>query len=79
MPRINSFPPDEYSTIHVSTKYRIFSFFSVSNLFSCLPVVEPEVVASLEVDGDSGVWIVLQVHGQHLLGHVVVVLDNINV
>ena len=51
---------------------------SVSNLFSCLPVVEPEVVASFEVDGDSGVWIVLQVDGQHLLGHVVVVLDNIN-
>lgn len=39
----------------------------------CLAVVEPEVVAGLEVQSNSGVRDALQVHGQHLLGHVIVV------
>lgn len=40
---------------------------------SGLAIVEPEVVAGLEVEGDRGVRHALQVHSQHLLGHVVVV------
>lgn len=40
---------------------------------SCLAIVESEVVAGLEVEGNSGVWYALQVHGQHLLGHIIVV------
>lgn len=40
---------------------------------SCLAIVESEVVAGLEVEGNSGVGHALQVHGQNLLGHVVVV------
>lgn len=42
-------------------------------LFCRLAIVKPEVVASLEVDGDGGVWVVLEVDGQHLLRHIVVV------
>lgn len=40
---------------------------------SCLAIVESEVVAGLEVEGNSGVGYALQVHGQHLLGHIIVV------
>lgn len=40
---------------------------------SCLAVVESEVVACLEVEGNSGVGYALQVHGQNLLGHIIVV------
>jgi len=40
---------------------------------SCFAVVEPEVVAGLEVEGDGGVGDALQVDRQHLLGHVIVV------
>lgn len=40
---------------------------------SRLAVVQPEVVAGLEVEGNGGVRDGLQVHGQNLLGHVVVV------
>ncbi len=40
---------------------------------SCFAIVEPEVVAGLEVEGNSGVGHALQVHGQHLLGHIIVV------
>lgn len=36
-------------------------------LFCCLAIVKPEVVAGLEVDGDGGVRVVLEVDGQHLL------------
>lgn len=39
----------------------------------CLSVVEPEVVAGLQVEGDGGVRYAVQVHCQHLLGHIVVV------
>ncbi len=34
-----------------------------THLFSCLSVVEPEMVASLKVDGDRRVRIVLQIDG----------------
>lgn len=36
-------------------------------------VVQPEVVAGFEVESDGGVRDALQVHGQHVLGDVVVV------
>ena len=39
----------------------------------CLPVVQPEVVAGLEVEGDGGVRDGLQVDRQHFLRHVIVV------
>lgn len=40
---------------------------------SCFAIVEPEVVAGLEVESNSGVRDALQVHGQDLLGHIIVV------
>lgn len=40
---------------------------------SGLAIVQPEGVAGFEVEGNGGVRYALQVHGQHLLGHIVVV------
>lgn len=36
-------------------------------------IVESEVVAGFEVEGDSRVRNTLQIHGQHLLRHVIVI------
>lgn len=40
---------------------------------SCLAIVESEMVAGLEIEGNCGVRHALQVDSQHLLGHVIVV------